>query len=245
MSRIGIFDSGLGGYHIYHSIKEAYPKQDIVFFADQANVPYGNKSKEELQQIFAQNMRFFRSQKIRTVIIGCNTMSSMHPQVEGMRLVNIIDVTAKEVHAKKLLVLATCFTANSHAYRDALPSSEVIEIGFENLARLIEEGASDEAIYEEIDSKLSAYKGSHIPALLACTHYPLVKDIIEDYLQAETYDSANAVIKEKIYTEGEGTSVFFASGDTEKFDEKVERIFKEHIQSERVRGEADVLCCNK
>lgn len=231
MSRIGIFDSGLGGYHILTKIKEAYPTQDIVFLADQKNVPYGNKSREELLNIYAEVMNFFRKKRIKTVIIACNTLSSLHLKEEDIRTINMIDITSAAVKDPKVLVLSTVFTANHHAYKEALPGKEVIEVGFEHLASLIEAQASKEEICKELDSKLSSYYHSGIPAVLACTHYPLVEDEIKDYLQAKTYDSVGPVLSLDIYTKGKGKVEVFASIDPEKFDEKVADIFHEQIHT--------------
>ena len=143
----------------------------------------------------------------------------------------MIDITSAAVKDPKVLVLSTVFTANHHAYKEALVGKEVIEVGFEHLASLIEAQASKEEICKELDSKLSSYYHSGIPAVLACTHYPLVEDEIKDYLQAKTYDSVDPVLSLDIYTKGKGKVEVFASKDPEKFDEKVADIFHEEIHT--------------
>ena len=70
---------------------------------------------------------------------------------EDIRTINMIDITSAAVKDPKVLVLSTVFTANHHAYKEALPGKEVIEIGFEHLASLIEAQASKEEICKELD----------------------------------------------------------------------------------------------
>ena len=62
MNAIGIVDSGLGGYTVYASLRQAYPNASFVFLADQKHAPYGNKSPEEIIAISYQNMMWFYEQ---------------------------------------------------------------------------------------------------------------------------------------------------------------------------------------
>lgn len=229
MSRLGVFDSGLGGYDVLNHIHEKYPKQDLVYLADQKNVPYGNKSREELVAIAGENMAFFRRHRIKKVLIACNTISSLELDFPGVETYRIIETTAKTVDAEKVIVLATSFTVNSHAYRRYLPGREVIEIALPGMVRLIEEGASREEIMAELDRNLHEYKNSGISAILGCTHFPLVKKEVEEYLGGSTYESGNAVLSLPIYSDGKGKVQIYTSGDTDSFSDKVRRIYGQNI----------------
>jgi len=42
-SPIGIFDSGLGGLSVLRALQRQCPDESVVYLADTANVPYGDK----------------------------------------------------------------------------------------------------------------------------------------------------------------------------------------------------------
>ena len=231
MSRLGVFDSGLGGYDVLNHIHEKYPNQDLVYLADQKNVPYGNKSREELVEIAKENMAFFRRHRIKKVLIACNTISSLELDFSGVESFRIIETTARTVKDDKVIVLATSFTVNSHVYRKYLPGKEVIEIALPGMVRLVEDGASREEIMDELDRNLHEYKNSGISVVLGCTHFPLVKKEIEEYLGGKTYESGTAVLALPIYSTGKGRVEVYTSGDTAAFNEKVHRIYGQNIES--------------
>ena len=234
MSRIGVFDSGLGGYDIVRHIRQTYPLQDIVFLADQKYVPYGNRSREELTKITLDNLSFFRKKHIRTVIIACNTTSSLNIDLPYVRSYRVIDMTAKQVKEEKVLVLATAFTIKSHAYRNALTDKEVIEIALPELAGMIENQAGKEDIQEELNRYLSEYKNSGIPAILGCTHYPIIKEQISEYLSAPVYDSVKPLLDLNIYTEGNGNLQVYSSGKADVFRDKIRDVFSDEVTVEEI-----------
>ena len=74
---IAVFDSGVGGLSVYSKFREALPSENTIYFGDLKNLPYGNKSKEELI-VFAKNiLDFFKSKKVKAVVIACNTSSAL------------------------------------------------------------------------------------------------------------------------------------------------------------------------
>ena len=235
MSKLGIFDSGLGGYSIASAIHKQYPKQDIVYLADQKNVPYGNKSNEELISIVLNNLNWFKEQGVTSVLIGCNTSSVLNLKVEGMQITGIIDLTASQIkEEKEIIVIATSATIRSHAYAKAIRERRetvVHEVAMPNLASLIENLATKEEVLKELDDCLKLFKNSHIPAILACTHYPLVKGYIEEYLQSYTYDSLTPVLESELFTVGEGTFVCYTTADPAFFDKKVQALMNEKVES--------------
>lgn len=235
MSRLGVFDSGLGGYDILQQIQKKYPEQDLIFLADQKNVSYGNKSRAELENIFNENMTFFKKKRVKRVLVACNTMSALELEYPGIELYRIIETTASKVEEEKVIVLATKFTVENHAYKKYLTEKEVIEIALPNMARLIESGASEEEILEEIDSHCSEYKDSGISVVCGCTHFPLVKEQIYSYFGGKIYESGEAVLGLPIYSQGKGKIDVYTSGDPEEFAQKVYNIYGEEIVSHHAR----------
>ena len=238
MSKLGVFDSGLGGFTIAQAIHQHYPKQDIVFLADQKNTPYGNRQVAELETIIYDNMAWFAKQGIEEVILACNTTSvlpltkviSDFPQ---LKLIRIIDITVEQLKDKQLtelIVLATTVTIASHAYKISIQKIndqiKVHEVAMTDLAHLIEMLAPQERIQEEIVNKLSKYAHRRIPVLLGCTHYPLVQQQICDYLGGTAYSSIIPIIKQhSLYTIGSGIFDCYTTGDVANFKKQVKGLF--------------------
>ena len=234
MSRLGVFDSGLGGYDIVRAIHRQYPKQDIVLLADQKNVPYGNKDSKELEEITRNNLAFFKKKRIGNVLIACNTTSANAVELEGVNAIRIIGITSAQVEESRVIVLATKHTCNSHAYQKAMPEKEVIEIPLANMASLIERLASKEEILAELDANLHAYKDSGIPAVLGCTHYPIIKEEIEVYLQSKSYTSIPAVLQLPLYSRGRGRLEIYTNAKAEELKRKIKVLFDDDVEVKEI-----------
>ena len=74
--RVGVFDSGLGGLNILKSLIDKKPNNEYIYFGDTINLPYGNKSKEELLLIADRIIKFMIDSKVDIIIIACGTISS-------------------------------------------------------------------------------------------------------------------------------------------------------------------------
>ena len=74
--RIGLFDSGVGGLTVLKTLINKYPNNEYIYYGDTLNVPYGNKSKEELLKLSRHNIEFLLSKKVDMIIIACGTVSS-------------------------------------------------------------------------------------------------------------------------------------------------------------------------
>ena len=70
---IGIFDSGVGGLSVLKELGRLMPKEDFIFVADQANVPYGEKTRGELEQLTFKLCNFLLSKKAKVIVVACNT----------------------------------------------------------------------------------------------------------------------------------------------------------------------------
>ena len=73
---IGIFDSGLGGLSVVKELKKKYPSEKIIYFADNINLPYGEKTDEEIKSFAINICDFLISKGATSIIIACNTASS-------------------------------------------------------------------------------------------------------------------------------------------------------------------------
>ena len=74
--RVGVFDSGIGGLTVLKKIYKHYPNNEYIYFGDTLNLPYGNKTKEELNNLSSLEIEFLLSKKVDMIIIACGTVSS-------------------------------------------------------------------------------------------------------------------------------------------------------------------------
>src|SRR5438270_7370410 len=70
---LGLFDSGLGGLTVLRRVRELLPSSDLIFFADQAHVPYGDRSAAELADLLTQNVTFLNARGAELIVMACNT----------------------------------------------------------------------------------------------------------------------------------------------------------------------------
>ncbi len=242
---VGVFDSGIGGLTVARAISDLLPDEKLIYFGDTAHMPYGNKSAQ-LVSGFALRISDFllREMQCKAVVIACNTASAaaytlLRDKYEGAApVINVIDPMVEAVIAddavKKVGIIGTLTTISSGVYTEKLarrkPSLKYAALATPLLASLIEEGYHHTG---EIRSILKQYL-SHpsfedIDALvLACTHYPIIKDEIAECFNrpVKIFDSALVVAQrlkeiltiEKLLTDKrQGDDVFYVSDLTDSF----------------------------
>jgi len=190
---IGIFDSGLGGLTVVKEIKKRLPNESIIYLGDTARVPYGTRSKETITKFSLQDVLFLTEQKVKCVVIACNTASALAFKEIKKRLVipvfDVVSVGAKmaveTTKNKRVGIIGTRGTVTSHAYQKAIhkqnPRTLVYEKACPLFVPLIEEGEIGGKATEMLVSKyLNPLKNNKIDTLiLGCTHYPIIKNIIQ------------------------------------------------------------------
>ena len=204
---IGILDSGLGGYSVYHTLRGAYPHASFLFLADQANAPFGDKTRDQIFEIASNAMEWFKNQGIKEILVACNTISALvldeliliYPE---LKITGIIDLTVNQFKnnpVEEILVLATSGTINSLAYPKKfgkhLSKTHISSMALPRLVPQLEGLASQEEIETYLKESLSSYRNQTQAVVLACTHYPLVKTLVEDILKVPSYDSLGPIVK--------------------------------------------------
>ena len=191
---IGIFDSGVGGLTVYRALHERLPNERFVYLGDTARVPYGTKSLATVERYAVENSRFLEVHGIKLLVVACNTASALAlPAIRRAVSVPVMGViepgsrAAVEIAAgKKIGVIATEATVQSHAYAQAIASwnqnIEVIERACPLFVPLAEEGWADTDVARMVAGDyLSDFKQTSLGALvLGCTHYPILRDVISE-----------------------------------------------------------------
>ena len=209
---IGVFDSGLGGLTVAKAIKEKLPNENIVYLGDTARVPYGNKSTLLVTGYATQITNFLLGENAKLIVVACNTASALAlPALQSEFLVpilgEIIPGSQAAVHAtrnKHVGVIGTTATINSNAYTQALreieSSIQITTQACPLFVPLVEEGWLNGPVPSEITaSYLKNINVENVDTLiLGCTHYPLLKPMIQDIVNDNTVliDSAETVAEE-------------------------------------------------
>ena len=257
---IGIFDSGIGGLTIAHALKEKLPNENILYFGDTEHLPYGEKSELAIQNFSKRITRFLIEKKCKTIVIACNSASSVTLQsvkeiAKNIPVFNaitpVVNKVAQQCLESNIGVIGTKATIQSNIYEKEIkaicPTAKVSSLATPLLAPMIEEGFINENIrHTVIANYLSNKKLANIDHLiLACTHYPLIHQEIKDYYNGKVtvIDSANIVAKyiakqleeDNLLNTRELTEHhFYVSNYTESFEKSARFFFQEEIQLKEI-----------
>lgn len=254
---IGIFDSGVGGLSILLEIKKLLPNESFIFLADQQNVPYGGKNKEQLISYLTNAMEFFTSKKVKAVVFACNTATVY--TIDEMRqkfaipiigTVPVVKTIASITKSGKAAVFSTPATAKSEYLTDLIEKFakgiEIKKIGGSNLEELVEEGKiNDQQTIEVLKKHLIPLVESGVDAIaLGCTHYPFLRAEIEKIVgpKVAIVDSGGAVARRTkvVLTSNnalsgeKGEDKYYTTGNKEKFEKVATKLMKRKIEAVKI-----------
>lgn len=256
---IGIFDSGLGGLTVLRRVRERVPQSDLVYLADQAHVPYGERTNDELFALLEANLAWLDSQAPDAIVMGCNTSCAIADaygwpptNAEVFDLLDSATIALQHAGAKRIGVIATSATVRSGAYgrriRNAIPEAEVWEVPAPLLVPLVEAGRIGGPETRQAVADVCAQLPGYLNAVvLACTHYPVldahfaaalgehVIRIDPAFVQAERV--AEFLTRNHVPPEA-GTTRYVTNADVTRFHENVARITGEsHPLTEALSAE--------
>lgn len=235
---LGIFDSGLGGLTVLRHVREALPTQDVLFFADQAHVPYGDKTTDELRGYLQTNLAYLQSQGVDAIVMGCNTSCAVAAQfgypANTVPILDLIEAAAQAVArsgARRVGVIATVATVRAGAYSAAIarlaPGTLVQEVAAPALVPLVEAGHRSGPVARAAVAQACASFSEPLDAIvLACTHYPLLDAEFAAVLGSATQridpsvaqaQRAVEFVREAHITPGTGRTRYVTSGDLRAF----------------------------
>ncbi len=242
---IGVFDSGLGGLTVVRRVRERLPQTDMLYLADQAHLPYGERSYDELFALLEANLAWLDAQMPDAIVMGCNTSCAIADaygwpptNAEVFDLLDSATIALQHAGARRIGVVATSATVRSGAYgrriRNAIPDSEVWEVPAPLLVPLVEAGNIDGAEPRQAVTEVITQLPADLDAVvLACTHYPvldahfavalgeLVLRIDPAFVQAERV--AEFLARNHVSPEA-GTARYVTNADLNRFHENVARI---------------------
>lgn len=240
---IGIFDSGVGGLSVLRAVRQAMPEEALLYFADQAHVPYGSRSLEQVRAFSSGITRFMIERGAKLVVLACNTASAAAlqflrkecPTVGFVGMEPAVKPAAEGTQTGKVGVLATPATFQGALYHSLLEryadGLQVFQDTCPGLVAQIESGNQDGVQPRTIlEGALAPMLAAGVDVLvLGCTHYPFVIPLIEQIVGAgvRVIDPAPAVarqVQRRLEAErlkrppGERAEVqFFTTGSAEAF----------------------------
>lgn len=245
---IGVFDSGVGGLSVLRELEKLLSKETFVFVADQENVPYGGKTKEQLIRFSDKIVDFLVNQKkVKAIVIACNT-STVY-SIDFLRLkykipiigtVPVIKTIAELTKSGKTAVFSTPATAKSSYLTELINKFAggvtVYKIGGTGLEDLVEEGdLKNPKIDKVLQEFLIPLKEKGIDALaLGCTHYPFLREQIEAIMGKDVaiVDSGGAVARrtkeilsrENLLGDLPSDDCFYTTGNKAKFTKALKNL---------------------
>lgn len=254
MGKIGIFDSGVGGITVFKRIIEELPNEGIVYYGDTFFSPYGEKSKEEIEERCIKISNFLVGNGCKIIVIACNTATvaalTKLKEVIKVPVIGIINPGAyaaiNATKNKKIGILATPFTAKNLAYTKEIKKMdseiEVFESGCKLFCPMIERGwDSFDNRFELIEEYLLPLPEEIDTLVLGCTHYPIIIEDIKKYFKGTIVDPAFEVAKEVkktlkdrllVNSTSDNSSIeFYVSGDKEQFKKVIESILGYEVKN--------------
>jgi len=240
---VGIFDSGIGGLSVLLAIRKELPREHLIYIGDQANVPYGSRSLEEVRQLSEGLTNFLLKQNAKLIVVACNAASAAalrylrerYPEVPFVGMEPAVKPAAEYTHTGKVGVLATPATFQGELYASVVErfaqGVEIYQDTCPGLVKQIEVGRLDTPKTRRIlESALKPMLAAGIDTVvLGCTHYPFVMPLIQKIVgnDVRVIDPAPAVARQvrrvleqrKMLAEREteGNALYLTTGDLSRF----------------------------
>lgn len=204
-SPIGIIDSGMGGITIWTEIVRTMPQEEVIYWADSANCPYGGKSRQEIGSLVRAGVERLVREGVKLIVIACNTATTaaigdLRERWPGLPFVGLepaVKPAALSTQSGVIGVLGTAYTINSdmfHRTAEKYASGvRIIATAGNGLVEQVEKGLEDAP---ETETLLRAYIEPMLAEgadklVLACTHYPLLTAAIRRIIGSREMEIIN------------------------------------------------------
>lgn len=242
---VGILDSGLGGLSVLAAVRDVMPASDLLYVADQARAPYGDRPLAEVLGFARELTQYMQDRGVTTTVLASNTISSaalhrLREEQPHARFVGMDPAVKPAVSLSRsgvIAVLATTGTIEGPLLADMIAryatGMTVIGVPLPGLVDLIEDGLGDTLHAEEfLRGRLGEALGAGADVfVLACTHYSFARGAIERVVgEAVIVDPAEAVARQVARVHepvGGGRTVAITSGDPVRFRNQLAEVAPE------------------
>lgn len=211
-SPIGVFDSGVGGLSVLREIVRQLPHEDILYIADQAHVPYGQRPLEEVRGYSFGITEYLLSKNVKIIVVACNTASAAalnslrhsYPHIPFVGMEPAIKPAAETTKSRVVGVLATPATFQGALYASVLERFAqgvmIHQHTCPGLVQQIEQGDFNSPLSRQIleEALLPMLANNIDTVVLGCTHYPFVIPLIQEIVgeKVRVIDPAPAVARQ-------------------------------------------------
>lgn len=233
--KIGVFDSGIGGLTVLKRLIDKYPNNEYIYYGDTKNIPYGDKSIDELKVLASNIVEFLINKNVDMIVIACGTVSSnLSDYLKEKYNIKIIDIISPVINYlnnseyEKIGVIATNATINSKVFSKSL-NKDIKEVACPMFVPIIESNNLTE-LQKYLNTYLNDLKDRDI-IVLGCTHYPLIKDEINKYLNnnIKLLDMAECI--GDITNEGKASVELYFSKLDDKLIDNTKTILQNNVDS--------------
>jgi glutamate racemase len=260
---IGVFDSGVGGLSVLRELRRLLPSEEYLYVADQAHVPYGLRSREEVQHYCFGIVDFLLRRGSKLVVVACNTASAaalqplrtIHPDIPFVGMEPAVKPAAEESRRGVIGVIATqatfqgeLFASVVHRYARGV---KVVTHTVPGLVEWIEAGETEgPALEAMLRLQLHPLLDAGIDELvLGCTHYPFVRQALQNVVgpDVKIIDPAPAIARRTAdvlakrnlcSVDGPGSVHCFTSGDPDAFSRISRKLLGEELPVQGVKWPA-------
>jgi len=249
MPPLAIFDSGVGGLSVAREIRRALPSEDLLYVADTAYCPYGDRPDAEVRERALAVGRHLARSGAKLIVVACNTATGA--ALEDLRAVvdvpvvglePAVKIAARATRAGRIGVMATTSTVRSERLARLIRSHaagiQVVTLACPGLADLVEDGRHDDGTLDRTLQELTRpLREAGVDAVvLGCTHYAFVAPALARVLgpAVQLVDSAPAIARRtehllreagKLAAQGPGSLRVLTTGQPEKVGPVVERLW--------------------
>lgn len=208
---IGVFDSGVGGLSVLQHMRADLPKENFLYIADSGYIPYGDKSKDFIEQRSITLTRFFLEQGVKAIVVACNTATAA--AISTLRSIYSLPIVGMEPAVKPAVeatrsgiigVLATTGTLESSKFGELLHrSGKGAEVIIQPCPGLVEQVERAELSAETTRTLVENYVSPLLERgvdtiVLGCTHYAFLTSLIKEVvgLNVSIIDTGPAVSRQ-------------------------------------------------
>jgi len=205
--KVGIFDSGIGGFTILNSLLKTRKDVEVFYLADTKRIPFGNKNSKEIRLIAKEICTFFVDKNLDALLVACNTTNACALDIlkDNLKVpcFDLINSVSEIVNKKIIGVLATQTTVRSSFYKNAISSKkENLKILQQECPEFVSEIEKEKINFNKLnylaDLYLRPLLNENIEELiLGCSHYPLIFDFLRKKIDSniKIIDPSEALIK--------------------------------------------------
>ena len=209
---IAVFDSGVGGISVLKELVKILPNENYIYYGDSKNAPYGMKDKETVKQLTINAAEYLFAQGAKGLVVACNTATSagvralreLYPDIPIVGIEPAVKPAATLKPHGRVLVMATPMTIREEKFQNLMARytdlAEILPLPCPGLMDFVERGDLDGVDLQKYLTEL-LFEYRHNPvdaAVLGCTHYPFVKNMIKKTLgdDVQIFDGGGGTARE-------------------------------------------------